>query len=446
MGKQDVAVETGELETAGGGDSDSNTSDDDDDGDIPLELNYEAIKHIATYYLPGGHDHCIRVEQLAQGAYHEVKTLHFEDGWTCIGRFLLGKQSLGFAESEVATMRYVKKHTSIPVPEVYFVNYNSDHVVGAPFILMELLEGVALQKIWHDLSLDHKKAVISQVADVKAQLASLKFDVIGSLTESGIGPSRENGFDAYCDGIGPYKMIEEYFYGLMDVSKCLTCCDECAQRCAEIRPEVKKYFDKQQAMARICGAPFVLFHGDFDMQNLLWHFSSEDDEAPKLTGVIDWDGSQTVPLYYLYDYPIFIQDNHYVKEKYADNKILRQHLVHELAAKHPEGSQERQDVRDCFYKKNYFLQQYAEMFPKKWDDHDSQASVLRYFLRDYYEGDWSPYDGRADWAPDTDSEKEDSSDAEESDSSDDTDLDTCSEEGDSEEEEPGEEDSSEDIA
>ena len=99
-------------------DYDSNSDDESDDDIVPLDLNYEAIKHVAIYYLPGGHGRCIDVQHFAQGSYHEIKTLHFEDGWTCIGRFLLEKQTLGFAESEVATMRYVKEHTSIPVPEV----------------------------------------------------------------------------------------------------------------------------------------------------------------------------------------------------------------------------------------------------------------------------------------------------------------------------------------
>lgn len=109
-----------------------------------LDLNYDALKHIGTYYLPGGHGACTEISTIQRGAFHEIRVLHFEYAWSCICRFTREAEILAKAESELATMAYVKAHTTIPVPDAYFVNFNPDHVVGAPFVLMERMPGTTL--------------------------------------------------------------------------------------------------------------------------------------------------------------------------------------------------------------------------------------------------------------------------------------------------------------
>jgi hypothetical protein len=113
----------------------------------PLALNYDALKHIATYFIPGSHGACIDVSTLHRGTFHEIRVLHFEDGWTCVGRFTRDAEPLAKAQSEVATLEYVRKHTMIPVPEAYLVNYSDNHCVGAPFVLMEHMRGSPLDDI-----------------------------------------------------------------------------------------------------------------------------------------------------------------------------------------------------------------------------------------------------------------------------------------------------------
>jgi len=58
---------------------------------------------------------------------------------------------------EVETMKYVRLRTSIPVPEVYYYDFNLTNSVGAQFMLLERKPGRHLYKIWDKLSLDHKK-------------------------------------------------------------------------------------------------------------------------------------------------------------------------------------------------------------------------------------------------------------------------------------------------
>ena len=150
-----------------------------------LDLNYEALKHIASCYLPGDHGECIDVTSLTKGAYHDIKVLHFEDGWTCVGRFTRNhKEHLRVLESESSTAKHVRKYTTIPVPETYFVNFDPSNAVGTQYALIERMRGVHLYTIWDYLTAEHKQAVLSQIVDVLAQLSSLKFDKIGSLNSS----------------------------------------------------------------------------------------------------------------------------------------------------------------------------------------------------------------------------------------------------------------------
>ncbi|OCH91579.1 hypothetical protein OBBRIDRAFT_520654 [Obba rivulosa] len=58
---------------------------------------------------------------------------------------------------QVATMVYVKEHTSIPVPTVYAYCTEEQNSVGRPFIIMSFVPGVCIYtQQWDDLNLDCK--------------------------------------------------------------------------------------------------------------------------------------------------------------------------------------------------------------------------------------------------------------------------------------------------
>jgi hypothetical protein len=154
----------------------------------PLDLNYEALKHIGNYFTSGSHGRCTGISTLPRGQFHEIRVLYFEDGWTCIARFTREAEPLAKVESELATIEYVRNNTTIPVPEICLVNNSENHAVGAPFVLMEHIHGSPLDDMWEVLSLDHKLDAITQVAGIHGQLASLKFDTMGCIgTDQSVG-------------------------------------------------------------------------------------------------------------------------------------------------------------------------------------------------------------------------------------------------------------------
>jgi aminoglycoside phosphotransferase (APT) family kinase protein len=194
--------------------------------------------------------------------------LHFEDGWNCIARFTRDYEMLQKTESELATIEYVRKNTTIPVPEIYFVNHNENHVVGAPFVLMERMDGGRLCDIWEDLSLEHKLDVMGQIAEVVGQLSEQKFDKIGSLTRDGtVGPMLSPTEPTQPLADHPFTSTIDYFFAYLKDDNPER--SEAARKFyPEVRDELRSFFERN-ATNPLLHAPYRLVHDDLDYQNIL---------------------------------------------------------------------------------------------------------------------------------------------------------------------------------
>lgn len=378
----------------------------------PLDLNYEALRHIASTYL--SHGSCVDITTLRRGGFHEIRVLHFEDGWSCIARFTRNYEMLCKTESELASIEYVRKHTSIPVPQIYFVNHNENHVVGAPFVLMQRLEGQALCEIWTELTLEHKKSVICQLAHVLGQLAELKFDSIGSLKADGtLGPLLNITEPENAMGETSFQSSIDYFCAFLRENNSART-SAARKHYPAIQEELKSFMGENAGNPTL-DAPYRLIHNDLDSQNIL--ITQEDKTLPpRISGIIDWDWSYTGPLYYLCEYPHDICDWDDAPENYADNKILRKHLVATLIDHFPENSPERNHIKQCFREKSYILNYFQSLFiTRVWPKSMEGALIEQYLKKVRGAGSaWErlPYSGRFDWERDSDLSDSDLEDGE----------------------------------
>ncbi|KAK0493453.1 hypothetical protein EDD18DRAFT_1333810 [Armillaria luteobubalina] len=83
------------------------------------------------------------------------------------------------SECKVATIRYVKEHTSIPVPDILVYDPDWDRKVGGEWMLMKYIDGVSPT----GLTDDQWEALCTSVADIWSQLLRLPFKFIGSIYE-----------------------------------------------------------------------------------------------------------------------------------------------------------------------------------------------------------------------------------------------------------------------
>ena len=287
-------------------------------------------------------------------------------------------------------MRYVKEHSDIPVPGIFYSDLDPSNAVGAPYVLMETLHGKPLIEIWDNLNLDHKKSVITQIAGVLGQLARLNFDEIGSLQDEEIGPLHLMYWEG--DPRGPFKTAEDFLLSFVNSDHVE---DE----------ELRAQYDEMRSVVRTAAAssllqpPFPLIHVDFDRQNML--FTHEDKEAaPVLTGIIDWDYAHTGPLYYLFDYPTWIQDIHYLPNLYAENKVLRQEFARALQQYYPNDAAMREKAWRCLQEKTYVLNQFHGLFVSAERDESQVDTLVENYLEQLHDGTGLAYDGRLNYEPD----------------------------------------------
>ncbi|KAF7553693.1 hypothetical protein G7Z17_g3435 [Cylindrodendrum hubeiense] len=295
-------------------------TDSDYDSDEPsqLDLDLNELRASASACL---NTECISAERWTGGTSHEIFILEFEPkegvvdtlvqaGFSCIARF--ARVSLPGNElrdnSEIATCRYVKSHTNIPVPEIYHVDLDPDNDVGAPYVLMEKMPGKDLYNMWDDLAIDHKKAVLTQITSVIVQLASLKFDKIGCLNEAGVSPLVSSSSDLPS---GPFDSVYAYLTSFISTVHVRSV--ELVELYQQIQKEVAGFLALNK-QATYLQPSFSMIHADFDGQNMLFE-EQTGGSPPRLSGIIDWEYSYTGPLYFLYEYPTFIQDFDWYEER-----------------------------------------------------------------------------------------------------------------------------------
>jgi hypothetical protein len=90
--------------------------------------------------------------------------------------------------SHALAMIYLKKHTNIPIPDIYdFKTDINDSEIGMPYTLMSFVDGVPLGDRWFDKTAepavlrDRRIRILESIAKAMAQLHGLEFPKIGEL-------------------------------------------------------------------------------------------------------------------------------------------------------------------------------------------------------------------------------------------------------------------------
>ncbi|KAL6918797.1 hypothetical protein FSHL1_002791 [Fusarium sambucinum] len=375
------------------------SADDEYDSDEPpeLDLDIEELKIRATEAMRAT---CTTVERLTRGSWHEIFALGFEETdatpyeslkrakYSCIARFARVKGNDAKEESEVATIRYLKQHTSIPVPEIYHQDLDPENTVGAAFVLMERLPGRHLYKTWDDMSLEKKKVAVSEIASIIVEFASLRFDEIGCLTQDGLGPILS---PCYKEPQGPFDSSLTYLESFISPDRIES--SELAQLFQQIKSELAISVHSENAI--YLKPPFAFIHADFDAQNMLF-LESPDGSGPKLTGLIDFEFAHTGPLYYLYEYPIFIQDVSWSKHLYAENAILRRHFISQIFDGLP-NLEARKVFIAAINAKSFLLNSFQDSFMTMQCSEDTLIQSATYYLKSLRDGTGLAYSGRLDY-------------------------------------------------
>ncbi|KZT23710.1 kinase-like protein [Neolentinus lepideus HHB14362 ss-1] len=206
--------------------------------------------------------------------------------------------------SEVATLKYVKEHTCIPVPEVIDYDRDEDGAVGGEWMVMEYIPGVSLGEKWGEMTVTQKGEAARSIANVWAELLSLTFPAIGSLYEEGkIGqmtffPSNNPNNMAPPDhrSCGPFDSAQAWLLAVAAEDLTFRPLPERSSFELARRKLVTEFIQdndlwdnlEAQRLSRI-----TLEHRDLTLRNIL----VEKEDPTRIVGVIDWEAARTVPLW-----------------------------------------------------------------------------------------------------------------------------------------------------
>ncbi|KAI3316650.1 kinase-like domain-containing protein [Xylariaceae sp. AK1471] len=144
------------------------------------------------------------------GSLNWVIFVSFDDGidWVfrspCTSAVFTDESASKMLVSEAATMKYLRAHCSVPVPEVYSYSGTKDNDIGVPYILQSKAAGRPLAEYdWADassqpwqydfsrsllpLSDQDRHKIIRQLGVIMSRLLEVRFDRIGSIFEDGQG-------------------------------------------------------------------------------------------------------------------------------------------------------------------------------------------------------------------------------------------------------------------
>ncbi|KAJ6473118.1 kinase-like domain-containing protein [Mycena sanguinolenta] len=271
--------------------------------DMFQSFNVDALASKATEVMHKRR--CRSTLPLAQGGYNSVFLIIFDDGADVIARIAKSAYNEPLSDELaklIATLKYLKQSTSLPVPQVYYSNSDPGEV-GARYMIMETMKGMPLELLWPEMSYEQQQDVVTQWAAMQAELLNppLPFHKIGSLDASGsIGPLAPS-------SLAPYVLRKPH-WGPFDTSQAFlagyarSTLDGLEENEGQKRCFLQRLLSTIEALPaeKFTGEHFVLHHDDPSAANLLIAHPN------KIVGVIDWQGSNILPVWAAFQHPNFL--------------------------------------------------------------------------------------------------------------------------------------------
>ncbi|VUC26333.1 unnamed protein product [Clonostachys rosea] len=194
--------------------------------------------------------------------------------------------------SEIATMRLISNHTTIPIPRIFGFNVSTGQSFGYPYIFMEYLDGQSLPSgIATSIPSEFHPKVAKQLANVFGQLQNLTFSRIGRIICGEEADQRPEIIPMTWHATpGPLETSFEYFYNQRQAEN---------REALQMHPGdpdwrtacwvLKSALLRSIVEDRVRG-PFPLCHLDLHYGNMLF------DTEYNLVGLIDWSSAQAAPL------------------------------------------------------------------------------------------------------------------------------------------------------
>ncbi|KAL1989377.1 hypothetical protein VTN96DRAFT_139 [Rasamsonia emersonii] len=288
---------------------------------------------------------CVRVDKI-EGNYNKALLLTMNDGNEVIAKIPCPNAGPPWytTASEVATLKFLQSCMTIRVPKVLAWSADSENAVGAEYIIMEKIPGVALSERWETMNTMQHYKIIERIVEMEKELGSLEFPAYGSLylrdsvsdrfrcyplppalDPDGlfcIGPALKRGLEREGSNMsldmGPWTSLTDFALSIprrelnfvanspAEIQRDLNLFSEnqsvdeyraLLEKASSILPAVSRH----PRVAEVSGP--VLWHTDLHLGNI---FVSSDDPTI-IEGIIDWQSSRLYPLFIQARFPDFLR-------------------------------------------------------------------------------------------------------------------------------------------
>lgn len=120
------------------------------------------------------------IERLAGGTYNRITGVTVKaDGTNDVENFVLRvprpqMAEFGYIEREVAILRYVRQHTTLPVANVIASDATPTNALGSGYVLQSRIPGVPLHTIWDELTHEQRCIVAQEIGKIILALQDVK--------------------------------------------------------------------------------------------------------------------------------------------------------------------------------------------------------------------------------------------------------------------------------
>ncbi|EGD94286.1 serine/threonine protein kinase [Trichophyton tonsurans CBS 112818] len=287
----------------------------------------------------------VRAVEKIEGGFSKALLMKREDGTEVVAKIPCRNSgpAVYTTETEVGILKYVKQHTSVPVPEVYAWSSDPTNPVGAEYIIMEKAAGILLFKIWGEISLSDKLELVKRLTAFERELCSLQLPAYGSLYLRSFGGGLPNfkplGIEAdpsqsYCVGrsadrvyapedveglnidLGPWDTLATFGIAIArrEIARALQglpphpgtfyqgSCEEKVKLLDDVINLMRMLSSTSHPVLAQLGKP-VIWHTDLHMGNI---YVSPDDPS-QILSIIDWQSISVLPLFLQARWPIFLE-------------------------------------------------------------------------------------------------------------------------------------------
>ncbi|TFL00139.1 kinase-like domain-containing protein [Pterulicium gracile] len=197
--------------------------------------------------------------------------------------------------AEVEALAFVAAHTSIPVPRVQYHWQELDRPEPRGLIIMNLMPGEMLARVWSKISPAQRQHVMRTLAGFVSQLRLLSQPPPPCLSrlprEGWIGSTLGHSFvdcsvTSQIPSFGPFATESDFHdYRLSRYNTI-----------AWSAPTAAKFTDVRRRMRD--DHPIVFTHGDFNRRNVLVRVHGPEAEDIEVTALLDWEQAGWRPIYW----------------------------------------------------------------------------------------------------------------------------------------------------